>query len=223
MIKVSCINCPAHLFFNADAGCKAPVRSLLPFALVRWLLAKASSGPVSKMLPLLFVAAVGSFAQKVQMESDQTVDFSKFKTFSIQSGRLTSADPSLNNELIQKQLEADIQKQLEAKGLNSVPSGDADLHVRYTLGTPRGVETEVYPAGWRGWGTRVVKVPYTEGTLVIDLRDTHTRSLVWRAIVRDEQSKASKLESKLSNMVQQAINKYPPRTSSGSDRHKVKD
>jgi hypothetical protein len=31
-----------------------------------------------------------------------------------------------------------------------------------------------------------VTVPYTEGTLVIDLRDPTTRSLVWRAIASEE-------------------------------------
>ena len=43
-------------------------------------------------------------------------------------------------------------------------------NVRYTLGAVRRAELERYPAGWRGLGTRVVRVPYTEGTLVIDLR-----------------------------------------------------
>ena len=128
------------------------------------------------LVPLLVVA------QKIEIESDPAVDFSKFKTFAIRDGRLNSQNPSLNNDLIRKRLEADIQKYLVAKGLTFVPSGPSDLNVRYTLGAARKVETDVYPAGWRGWGTRVVRVPYTEGTLVIDLRDTSTRSLAWRAI-----------------------------------------
>ena len=108
-------------------------------------------------------------------------------------------------------MDADIQKRLEAKGLTLVSSGKPDLDVRYTLGTPRGVETEVYPAGWRGWGSRVVRVPYTEGTLVIDLRDSAKNSLVWRAIAREDQKDASKLTAKLDDMVKKAIDKYPPK------------
>ena len=164
-----------------------------------------------KMLVLALVFALSALAQKIEIESDQTVDFSKFKTFAIRDGRLNSKNPSLNGELIQKRLNADIQKALEAKGLTFVDSGPSDLNVRYTLGSARKMETEAYPAGWRGWGTRVVKVPFTEGTLVIDLRDPSTQSLVWRAIAREEKSDASKIEGKLDDMVRKAFDKYPPK------------
>lgn len=163
------------------------------------------------MLFLAFLVGASAFGQKIQIESDQAVDFSHFKTFAIASGRLTSANPSLNNDLIKKRIESDIQRDLQAKGLTFVASGPSDLNVRYTLGAARGVETEAYPAGWRGWGTRVVQVPYAEGTLVIDLRDRSTHTLVWRAIAREDQSDASKLEPKLDSMVKKAFDKYPPK------------
>jgi hypothetical protein len=60
-------------------------------------------------------------------------------------------------------------------------------------------------------GTRVVRVPYTEGTLVIDLRDPTTRSLVWRGIAREDKSDATKIEGKLDDMVRKSIEKYPPK------------
>ena len=71
--------------------------------------------------------------------------------------------------------------------------------------------TETYPAGWRGLGTRVAKVPYAEGNLVIDLRDPTTRSLVWRGIATEEQRNAAKLAGKLDDMVKKCIAKYPPK------------
>jgi hypothetical protein len=54
-------------------------------------------------------------------------------------------------------------------------------------------------------------VPYTEGTLVIDLRDPSTRSLVWRGIASEEKSDAAKIEGKLNDMVRKTIEKYPPK------------
>jgi hypothetical protein len=164
-----------------------------------------------KTLVLCLLAAAGAFAQKVEIESDQTVDFSSFKTFTIGEGRLNSKNPSLNNQLVRKRIDADIQKYLAAKGLAFQASGTADLNVRYTLGAARKTEVETYPAGWRGWGTRVVRVPYTEGTLVIDLRNPATRSLVWRAIAREEKRDASKVEGKLDDMVKKSFEKYPPK------------
>jgi hypothetical protein len=164
-----------------------------------------------KTLAVGLLIALSAVAQKIEIESDQTVDFSRFRTFAIRDGRLNSKNPSLNSELVRKRLDADIQKYLGAKGLAFVPSGPSDLNVRYTLGSVRKAEVEAYPAGWRGWGTRVVRAPYTEGTLVIDLRDPSTKSLVWRAIAREDKGDAAKVEGKLDDMVRKALDKYPPK------------
>ncbi len=121
---------------------------------------------------------------------------------------MNSRNPALNSELTKKKIENDIIKDLQARGLEYT-EGKSDLNVRYTFGAARKIEREVYPAGW--WGTRVVRVPYAEGTLVIDLRDPSTRSLVWRGISRDEKSDPMKLEGKIDEMVKKAIEKYPPK------------
>jgi hypothetical protein len=164
-----------------------------------------------KLFVLGLLAVTGGFAQKIELEFDRNADFTKFHTFAIRAGSLNSRNPSLNSDLVRKRIEDDIQKYLAAKGLSAAPSGPADLNVRYTLGAARRAETEAYPAGWWGMRTRIVRVPYTEGTLVIDLRDTGTRSLVWRAIAREDKSDASKVEGKLDDMVKKSIDKYPPK------------
>jgi hypothetical protein len=160
---------------------------------------------------LWLIVAQTARAQKVTMEFDQSIDFSKYKTFAIRDGQLNSRNPALSSPLVKKQIEANIQNDLTAKGLTMVSSGPADLNVRYTFGAARKTEVEAYPAGWYGWGTRYVRVPYAEGTLVIDLRDPTTRSLVWRAIAAEEKSDASKIEGKLDSMVKKSIDKYPPK------------
>lgn len=160
---------------------------------------------------LLAVLAVGgAVAQKVTVEFDDSVNFSKYQTFAIRDGEVNSRSPALNNELAKKRIETEIERALTRKGLRMVP-GPADLNVRYRLGSARKVETEAYPAGWRGLGTRVVRVPYAEGTLVIDLRDPGTRSLVWRGIATEEKREASKIADKLDDMVRKALDKYPPK------------
>jgi Domain of unknown function (DUF4136) len=164
-----------------------------------------------KILALAFLLSLSAFAQKIEVESDASVDFTKFKTFAIRDARLNSTNPSLNSELVRKRIDADIMKYLSAKGLEWAGTGRSDLNIRYTLGAVRKSEVEAYPAGWRGWGTRVVRVPFTEGTLVIDLRDPSTKSLVWRAISREDKSDAAKVEGKLDDMVKKSFDKYPPK------------
>jgi len=159
---------------------------------------------------LILLAATGAWAQKITVEFDQAADFAKYKTFAIRDGQLNSRNPALNSELVKKRIEADITRQLTERGLE-LTTGRSDLNVRYHFGSARKAEIERYPAGWRGFGTRAVRVPYTEGTLVIDLRDPNARSLVWRGIASEEKSEGAKIEGKLDDMVRKAIAKYPPK------------
>lgn len=165
-------------------------------------------------LAVLFLGLLVSqavWAQKITMEFDQSVDFSRYKTFAIREGQLNSGNSALNSPLVKKQIEADIQNALTAKGLTMATGGPADLNVRYTFGAARKTEIEAYPAGWYGRGTRYVRVPYAEGTLVIDLRDPTTRSLVWRSIAAEEKNDATKIQGKLDDMVKKSMEKYPPK------------
>lgn len=156
------------------------------------------------------LAAQGTRAQKVTVQFDQNADFSQYTTFALREGHLNSRNPALNSDLVRKQIDADIERNLTARGLREV-SGQADLNVVYRFGAARKTEVEAYPAGWYGRGTRLVRVPYAEGTLVIDLRDTQTRALVWRAISSEEKSDATKIQGKLDDMVKKSFEKYPPK------------
>jgi hypothetical protein len=162
-------------------------------------------------LVLALFVAQGARAQKITVEFDQSIDFSRYKTFAIRDGQLNSRNPALGGELVKKQIETDIQNDLTAKGLTMATNGPADLNVRYTFGAARKTEVEAYPAGWYGRGTRYVRVPYAQGTLVIDLRDPTTKSLVWRAIAAEEKSDASRIQGKINDMVKKSIDKYPPK------------
>jgi hypothetical protein len=163
-----------------------------------------------KVLILILLATSAAFAQKITVEFDQGADFTKYKTFAIRDGQLNSKNPALNSELIKKRIEDDIQRNLLTRGLEMV-TGKADLNVRYRLGSAAKKEIERYPAGWRGLGTRVVRIPYTEGSLVIDLRDAGTRSLVWRGIAREDKNDPAEIASKLDDMVKKSLEKYPPK------------
>ncbi len=150
------------------------------------------------------------WAQKINVEFDQSANFSKYKTFAIRGGQLNAKNPALNSELNRKRIENDIQQALAAKGLTQT-LGKADLNVRYHLGSAHKAEVERYPAGWRGLHTRTVRVPYQEGTLVINLRDVTAKSLVWRAVATEDKSSADQIADKLDDMVRKSFDKYPPK------------
>ena len=164
-----------------------------------------------KPLILLLALTVGpALAQKIDVEFDETADFARYKTFHIVEGQLNAKAAALNSDLTRRRIENEIRKRLAEKGLMEVES-KPDLNVRFTLGQARRTEVEAYPAGWRGLGTRRVRVAYTEGTLVINLRDTSRKELVWRSVAEEEKHDAMQISQHLDDMVRKSIDKYPPK------------
>ncbi len=164
-----------------------------------------------KKLPLLLaLAAVTLPAQKIHEEFDASIDFSKYKTYAIRNGRIRSKHPALDNSLVQKRIENALRTQLSAKGLQETPERP-DLVVTYVLGAIDKRDVDLVPAGWRGLRTRRVAHRYTQGTLVIDLRDAPKRELVWRATCTDSGNNPSKIEEHIDKDVKKAFEKYPPK------------
>jgi len=165
--------------------------------------------PVASALVLAVGLSATAAGQKVSMQFDQQADFSAFHTFFVNPGQLTSKNPALNSDLVRKQIQDEIRKRLSEKGLSEVTSGPRDLNVRFSLGSGRRREVDLYPGGW--WGPRRIVTAYTEGTLVIDLRDPQEKALVWRAIASEDKSDAAHIQSKLDDMVRKSFEKYPPK------------
>jgi len=152
--------------------------------------------------------AAAASAQKVTTEFDDTVDFGKFKTFAVRDGQMNSAAPALNSDLTKKRITTAIERGMTARGLTKT-DGPSDLNVFFTLGSSGVLKSEVVP-GRRG-GARVVRLPGTEGTLVIGLRDPATRSLVWRGIASEDKAEPVDILKKLDDMVRKIVDKYPPK------------
>jgi hypothetical protein len=109
---------------------------------------------------------------------------------------------ALNSDLTRRKIENEMRKRLTEKGLTEVES-KPDLNVRFTLGQARKTEVEAYPAG---------RVAYTQGTLVINLRDTNRKELVWRSVAEEEKNDPMQIAQHLEDMVRKSIDKYPPKT-----------
>ena len=152
---------------------------------------------VAAVLTVALLAAPVARAQNVSVEFDQAVDFTKYKTFIVRDGQLSARSPALNSELTKKNIQTEIEKAFTAKGLTKVETGAADLNVFFQFGAAVRMETEAYPAGWRGLRTRVVRTPQNAGTMVIDLRDPTTRSLVWRSTATETEPNPQKMADAL--------------------------
>ena len=162
------------------------------------------------LLLLSALVAGPALAQKIDVEFDESAVFERYKTFHIVEGQLNAKAAALNSDLTRRKIENEIRKRLTEKGLMEVES-KPDLNVRFTLGQARKTEVEAYPAGWRGLGTRRVRVAYTQGTLVINLRDTSRKELVWRSVAVEEKNDPMEISKHLDDMVRKSIDTYPPK------------
>ena len=150
-----------------------------------------------------------AFAQQVHADFDPAAHFGDYRTFAWKSARITSRDPGLNNPIVQHKIEAEIEKQLYARGFTKAAGGPVDVYVSFRLGT--GFEREVidYPVGWR-WGGWRREVRFNDkGTLVIDIADAGRRQMVWRAVCVDTASNGNKLDDHLPRDVRKAFDQFP--------------
>jgi hypothetical protein len=132
-------------------------------------------------------------SQKIEIQWDHDADFSRYRTFAIRQGFLNNRNPALNSDVVRRDIEDAIRKNLSSRGMKEV-ADTADLNVRFSLGR----------------ANRMV-ARHGDGTLVIDLRDPQKRDLVWRGIAVGDRSGLSKIGRNLEGMVRKAIEKYPPK------------
>jgi hypothetical protein len=174
-----------------------------------------------RLVLFLLLTAGQSFAQKVSVDFDKAIDFSKYKTYAFTEG--TPTPVTLTNQRIEKAIEA----QLAAKGLTRLES-DADLTVVFhcsvierTQFSTRNLDGWGWGPGWgwgRGWrrwggaGTEITEVEQIPvGTLIVDIGDSSTKRYIWRGTAtKTISSKPDKNEKAIDEAMKKMFEKFPP-------------
>jgi hypothetical protein len=149
----------------------------------------------------------------VKVDYSHQTDFSRYHTF---SWIKVNAVDSLWADRIQR----DVDQQLSAKGWTMTPSG-GDVSVA-AWGKTKNEQTlnTFYDGlgggwGWRGFGGDAMATTTVEntpvGTLGVDMFDSQTKKLIWRATAENTLSKKpDKNEKKLESTVMDMFKKFPP-------------
>lgn len=148
---------------------------------------------------------------------DEDVDFSTFKTFMIGGGRMKSDRPELNFPAVLASIAETIRTGLVGKSVKEVsdhPSLMVDFSVTsldYVIG-PFGKPNPVGagPRGGRG-RTGGGAVDFTEATVVIDLKDRQSDTLIWRGVYHDTESDAQRLAEALPKDAGVLLSEFPPK------------
>src|SRR5262249_36552062 len=147
-------------------------------------------------LAMALVSASAS-AQKTTYDYDKGADFSKLKTYAWTTGH------TLQDELNHKRVVGAIDEQLAAKGLTRVEAdANPDVLVAYHASFDRNLQinaTSNEPYGYRFGGMRTGSARTSEivtGTLVVDMVDPNTKSMLWRGIATREVDATAKPEQR---------------------------
>jgi len=159
------------------------------------------------MMPLV------ASAQKVDVDYDKAVDFSKARTYAWQTGQPVS------NPLLHKRIISAIDRQLAAKGWTKVEASPSAVLV-YQAAVDEQKELSAWGSGprWSGFGTARVETILV-GQLVVDIYDASNAQLMWRGFVSDTVTDSTeKNERKLNDAVAKLFKRFPPKAAVSSER-----
>jgi hypothetical protein len=181
---------------------------------------KTIEGGTMKLHPMIFASAgtlllfaTVSFAQQVKTDYDRSADFSQYKTYVWE--KVQTQDP-----LWVSRIKDAVNAALTAKGWTLVESGGSVAIIAMETTQNRQTLNTLYDnfgGGWRwrgfgGFGESTTTADnYKVGTLVVDLFDATTKTLIWRGSSSDTLSdKSDKNIRNLDKGVQKMFDHFPP-------------
>ena len=174
------------------------------------------------MTVLVIFQSVYSLFGQVRSDYDETVDFTKYKTYEFK-GWEKDSDQQLN-DFDKERITDAFKSELAARGLThneDDPDVGITLFIVIAEKTSRTAYTNYnggygYGHSW-GWGagmgsstTTYSERDYREGTIVIDFYDEKTKKLVFQGTLQTEvKEKAKKREKSIPYNVAKLMKKYP--------------
>jgi hypothetical protein len=167
------------------------------------------------VIAMLFVVRTLA-AQDVTYNSMPGTDFTKFHTYKW----VVVQGAQYPNQIVDTQIKDAINSQLQSKGLTLTDSDNADLYIGYQTSLDQQRQWNAYGmgGGWRfggGMGTATSST-INVGTLVLDMYDPSTKTLVWTGRATktlDPSSNQQKNQKNLDKAMQKLLKNYPPKQS----------
>ncbi len=172
---------------------------------------------------MLFVLAltimfISCSSVSYKSDFDETVDFSKYKSYKWYSGDQKDDDLS-RNPLVKKRIHQSVDNVLQQKGFKLVEGDETDFVVVIHAGTKE--RMQIYNTGGIGWydpwwgpqGGRTDVSYYEEGSLIIDVVDAVKKELTWRGMATaatKENSKTEDMQKYFDEVVNKMLEDFPP-------------
>jgi hypothetical protein len=168
------------------------------------------------------VMVQGCASISVKREFDPQADYSSYRTYDWMPSESRRVDLRARDPLVEQRIRDAIERELGAKGLQKVSSGDADVRIGYLLVLEESLDAQAIYSGaapdWQyrtyGPGTTAQQTRMlTTGTLVIDVFDAGKKELVWRGVAEGEVKEIQdpeKRRARINEAVEKILAGFPP-------------
>jgi hypothetical protein len=157
---------------------------------------------------LACMASAVALGQTVSVNYNKSQDFSQYHTYTWASNNANQ----IQNSILAQQAQSDINTAMQGKGLQMVQeSQNPDVILLASGGMQQ--QTSYSAWGMRGIGGGMGGITPQQnvvGTLIVDLYDAKTKSLLWRGIAQNTLStNGSKNSQMVTKAVQKMFKQYP--------------
>jgi hypothetical protein len=159
------------------------------------------------------VLATNAAAQDVTYDYAKGTDFARFKTYAWTTGHV------VNDPISHQRIVTAIETQLAAKGFTKVEmSANPDALVAYHASFARNLEINGFSSGWgdyRFGPDRTARARVEEivvGTLIVDIVDAQSSTIVWRGYASkdiDFDAKPESRDKQVNKAVEKLFKNYP--------------
>lgn len=158
---------------------------------------------------------------KVTSDYDKSTSFTQYKTFGVDTMRMSQSVSQLNQNRIIKAVKSEMTK----KGFTESTSPDLLIHISAIFEKQKSISSTTDYYGYGGfyrpymWGggmgatgyTTYNVQNYTDGSLIIDIADAKTKNLLWEGIGNKEIDKPAKdPDAAIAEAVNKILANFPP-------------
>lgn len=179
---------------------------------------KSITGMLLSLAILLFA---GNLQAQTKAFSDESVDFSKYITYSF-AGWQEHSD-TLFNEVDKKRLQSAFKSEFDARNLSYVESGgdmsislflfiseETDIHTYLDHNSSRGYDSTLVGYGPYSASTYIIEDDYETGTLMLDCIDSDEKSLIFHGSKKKTiEEDPDKREKTIPKAVASLMKKFP--------------
>lgn len=151
---------------------------------------------------------------KVVLDYDKNIDFSRYKTYTLNLEELQL------NDIDESRVTSELQNQLVLK--NILPSENFDLEIKVRASHEKVRNSYIMPSvGFGSWGYwfggvvdvgRTIVSEYNQGSLVFDFIDAKTGKLVWQGVgsgIKVDSPKSK--QEQIPDIIAKMLKNFPPR------------